>query len=337
MKKILFATLLAVSLVVFAPGTARAQKITAAGATFPDPIYEKWFSEYSNAHPGVQVNYASIGSGGGIAQVTKGLVDFGASDMPMTDEMLSSSPVKLIHLPTVLGAVVPVYNVPGVKDLRFSGDVLADIFLGKITNWNDARIGADNPGVKLPDQKIIVVHRSDGSGTSFIWTDYLSKVSKDWASGPGKGTSPSWPVGVGGKGNPGVAGLVRQLPGSIGYVELIYALQNHISFGAVKNAAGNWITASIESVTDAAASVKSMPADYRVSITNAQGANAYPISSFTYLLVPVKGTNAQNRAVMKDLFSWILKSGESQVSALSYAPLPQNLVDKELKTVYSLQ
>lgn len=330
-------TLLAMGLLVLALGTAQAQKLTAAGATFPDPIYEKWFSEYSSAHPGVQVNYAPIGSGGGIAQVTKGLVDFGASDMPMTDEMLSSSPVKLIHIPTVLGAVVPVFNVPGVKDLRFSGEVLADIFLGKINNWNDSRIAADNPGTKLPDQKIIVVHRSDGSGTSFIWTDYLSKVSKEWAGGPGKGTAVSWPVGVAGKGNPGVAGLVRQLPGSIGYVELIYALENKISSGAVKNAAGNWITASIQSVTEAAASVKEMPADYRVSITNAPGANAYPISSFTYLLIPVKGNNQQNRAVMKDLLSWILKSGEEQVSALSYAPLPQNLVDKELKTVYSLQ
>lgn len=330
-------TLLAVGLLVLAWGTARAQKLTAAGATFPDPIYEKWFSEYSSAHPGVQINYAPIGSGGGIAQVTKGLVDFGASDMPMTDEMLSSSPVKLINLPTVLGAVVPVYNVPGVKDLRFSGDVLADIYMGKITNWNDARIAKDNPDAKLPDQKIIVVHRSDGSGTTFIWTDYLSKVSKDWASGPGKGTSPSWPVGVGGKGNPGVAGFVRQLPGSIGYVELIYALQNKINFGAVKNVGGNWITASIDTVTEAAASIKQMPADYRVSITNAPGANAYPISSFTYLLIPLKGNNQQNRAVIKDLLSWILKSGEGQVSALSYAPLPQNLVDKELNTVYSLQ
>ncbi len=285
----------------------------------------------------MEVNYASIGSGGGIAQVTKGLVDFGASDMPMTDDMLSSSPVKLIHIPTVLGAVVPVFNVPGVKDLRFSPDVLADIYLGKISNWNDGRIAKDNPGAKMPDQKIIVVHRSDGSGTSFIWTDYLSKVSKDWAGGPGKGSSPSWPVGVGGKGNEGVAGLVRQLPGAIGYVELIYALQNHMTFGAVKNAAGNFITASIEGVTEAAASVKQMPADYRVSITNAPGANAYPISSFTYLLVPVKGTNQTNRTVLKDLLSWILKSGEGQVSALSYAPLPDALVEKELKTVYSLQ
>ncbi len=330
-------TLLAIGMLVLAMGVAQAQKLTAAGATFPYPIYSKWFNEYSKAHPGVEVNYASIGSGGGIAQVTKGLVDFGASDMPMTDEMLSSSPVKLIHLPTVLGAVVPVYNVPGVKDLRFSPDVLADVYLGKITNWNDGRIAKDNPEAKLPDQKIIVVHRSDGSGTSFIWTDFLSKVSKDWAGGPGKGTSPSWPVGVGGKGNEGVAGLVRQLPGAIGYVELIYALQNHMTYGAVKNAAGNWITASIESVTDAAGSVKQMPADYRVSITNAPGANAYPISSFTYLLIPVKGSSQANRAVMKDLFSWILKSGESQASSLSYAPLPDTLVEKELKTVYSLQ
>ncbi len=330
-------TLLTAGLLVLAMSGAQAQKLTAAGATFPYPIYSKWFSEYSTAHPGVEVNYASIGSGGGIAQVTKGLVDFGASDMPMTDDMLSTSPVKLIHIPTVLGAVVPVFNVPGVKDLRFSPDVLADIYLGKISNWNDGRIAKDNPGAKMPDQKIIVVHRSDGSGTSFIWTDYLSKVSKDWANGPGKGSSPSWPVGVGGKGNEGVAGLVRQLPGAIGYVELIYALQNHMTFGAVQNAAGNFITASIAGVTEAAASVKQMPADYRVSITNAPGANAYPISSFTYLLIPVKGTNQTNRTVLKDLLSWILKSGEGQVSALSYAPLPDALVEKELKTVYSLQ
>jgi phosphate transport system substrate-binding protein len=330
-------TLLTAGLLVLAMSVAQAQKLTAAGATFPYPIYSKWFGEYSASHPGVEVNYAPIGSGGGIAQVTKGLVDFGASDMPMTDELLSSSPVKLIHLPTVLGAVVPVYNVPGVKDLRFSPDVLADIFLGKISNWNDGRIAKDNPNAKLPDQKIIVVHRSDGSGTSFIWTDYLSKVSKEWADGPGKGSALSWPVGVAGKGNPGVAGLVRQLPGSIGYVDLIDAIKNNITYGAVKNAAGNWITASIESVTEAAASVKQMPADYRVSITNAPGANAYPISSFTYLLIPVKGTNQANRAVLKDLLSWILKSGEGQVSALSYAPLPQSILDKELKTVYSLQ
>ena len=330
-------TLMTVGLLVLALSTAQAQKLTAAGATFPYPIYSKWFSEYSSAHPGVEVNYQSIGSGGGITQVTKGLVDFGASDMPMTDEMLASSKVKLIHFPTVLGAVVPVYNVPGVSNLRFSPDVLADIYLGQITNWNDGRIAKDNPGAKLPDQKVIVVHRSDGSGTSFIFTDYLSKISKGWADGPGKGTSPSWPVGVGGKGNEGVAGLVRQLPGAIGYVELIYALQNKMTFGAVKNASGNWITASIAGVTEAAAGVKQMPADFRVSITNAAGANAYPISSFTYLLIPVSGSNKDNRAVLKDLLSWIVKTGEGEVSALSYAPLPQSVVDKELKAIYALQ
>jgi len=330
-------TLIVVGLLGFILGSAQAQKLTGAGATFPYPIYSKWFSEYSAAHPGVEVNYQQIGSGGGIRQVTSGLVDFGASDMPMTDEMLASSKVKLIHLPTVLGAVVPIYNVPGVSDIRFSGEVLADIYLGKISNWNDPRIAKDNPDAKLPDQKIIVVHRSDGSGTSFIFTDYLSKVSPEWANGPGKGTSPSWPVGVGGSKNEGVAGLVRQLPGAIGYVELIYALQNHIQFGDVKNAAGNWVKASIEGVTEAAASIKSMPADYRVSITNAPGANAYPISSFTYLLIPTTGTNEANRKVLKDLLSWILKSGESEASSLSYAPLPEALVQKELNTVYALK
>ena len=329
-------TLLVVGLIALAMSAAQAQKLTGAGATFPYPIYSKWFSEYSAAHQGVEVNYQSIGSGGGIRQVTAGLVDFGASDMPMTDEMLASSKVKLLHIPTVMGAVVPVYNVPGVSQIKFSGDVLADIYLGKISNWNDVRIAKDNPGVKLPDQKIIVVHRSDGSGTSFIFTDYLSKVSKEWAGGPGKGTSPSWPAGVGGKGNEGVAGLVRQMPGAIGYVELIYALQNKIAYGSVKNASGNWVTASIQGVTEAAAAAK-IPADFRVSITNAPGANAYPISSFTYLLIPVQGSNAENRKVLKDLLSWIIKNGEGEVSALSYAPLPEALAQKELSVVYNLR
>jgi phosphate transport system substrate-binding protein len=337
MERYVKKTLIAVGLLVVALGSAQAQKLTAAGATFPYPIYSKWFSEYSSAHSGVEINYQSIGSGGGIAQVTKGLVDFGASDMPMNDDMLASSPIKLIHFPTVLGAVVPVYNVPGVADIRFSGDVLADIYLGVITTWKDPRIAKDNPGVNLPDQKIIVVHRSDGSGTTFIFTDYLSKVSKEWANGPGKGASPAWPVGVGGKGNENVAGLVRQLPGAIGYVELIYALQNKMSFASVKNASGSWTKGSIEGVTEAAASVKQMPADFRVSITNAPGANAYPISSFTYLLIPVKGTNAANRAVLKDLLSWIAKSGQSEAPALSYAPLPPSVVEKELKAIYALQ
>jgi phosphate transport system substrate-binding protein len=330
-------TLLAVALSIAAMSTAQAQKLTGAGATFPYPIYSKWFSEYSGAHPGVEINYQAIGSGGGIQQVTAGLVDFGASDMPMTDTLLASSKIKLVHIPTVIGAVVPVFNVPGVTDLKFSGDVLADIYLGRITNWNDPRIAKDNSGVKLPDQKITVVHRSEGSGTSFIWTDYLSKVSKEWSSGPGVGSSPSWPIGVGGKGNPGVAGLIRQLPGAIGYVELIYALENKIAFGAVKNAAGNWVTASIPGVTEAAASVKQMPADFRVSITNAPGENAYPISSFTWLLIPEKTADPAKARVLKDLLSWIVKSGESEVSALSYAPLPQNVADKVLTKIYSLQ
>ncbi|MGC9158480.1 MAG: phosphate ABC transporter substrate-binding protein PstS, partial [Terracidiphilus sp.] len=282
-------------------------------------------------------NYQSIGSGGGIRQVSMGLVDFGASDGPMTDAQLAASKVKLVHLPVVLGAVVPMFNVQGVGNLRFSGPVLAGIYLGQITNWNDPRIAQDNPGVRLPNQKIVVVYRSDGSGTSYIFTDYLSKVSKAWAEGPGKGTSPGWPVGVGGKGSEGVAGLVRQLPGAIGYVELIYALQNHIAYGAVQNADGKWITASIASVTDAAASIKEMPADYRVSITNAPGPKAYPISSFSWILVPQHAIHPANAKIMVDLLSWILKSGQSQAAALSYAPLPGNLVKKELKTVYALQ
>jgi len=330
-------TLYAVILLGLALGTAQAQKLTGAGATFPYPIYSKWFSEYSAAHPGVEINYQSIGSGGGIRQISAGTVDFGASDGPMTDEQLAASKSKLVHIPTVLGAVVPVFNVPGVSDVNFSPDVLSDIFLGKIANWSDGRIAKDNPGVKLPNQKIIVVHRSDGSGTSYIFTDYLSKVSKDWADGPGKGTAVAWPVGVGGKGNEGVAGLVRQLPGAVGYVELIYALQNKISYGAVRNAAGSWVKASIQGVTEAGASVKQMPADYRVSITNAPGKEAYPISSFTWLLIPVKSADPAKGKVLKDMLSWIVNSGESEVTALSYAPLPKNVAEKVLKTIYSLQ
>ena len=330
-------TLVVLGILVLAVSLAQAQKLTGAGATFPYPIYSKWFSEYAAAHPGVEIYYQSIGSGGGFRQVTAGLVDFGATDGPATDEQLASSKTKLVHIPTVMGAVVPIFNVPGVSDVKFSPEVLGDIFLGKITEWNDTRIGKDNPGVNLPAQKIIVVHRSDGSGTTYIFTDYLSKVSPEWANGPGKGTSPAWPVGVGGKGNEGVAGLVRQLPGALGYVELIYALQNKISYGAVKNAAGNWEKGTIEGVTEAAASIKQLPADYRVSITNAPGANAYPISSFTWLLVPLKSPDAAKGKVIKDLLSWIINSGESEAPGLSYAPLPKNVADKVLKTVYSLQ
>ena len=328
-------SLAVVAFFVLALSVAQAQKLTGAGATFPYPIYSKWFTEYSLAHPGVEVNYQSIGSGGGIKQFCSGLVDFGASDMPMTNDMISGCKEKLVHIPTVLGAVVPIYNVPGVNDVRFSGPLLADIYLGKVTMWNDPAVAKDNPGVKLPDQKIIVVHRAEGSGTSFIFTDFLSKVSKDWAGGPGASSAPGWPVGVAGKGNEGVAGLVRQGPGTIGYVELIYALQNKMTFGAVQNASGNWIVASIAGVTEAAAGTK-MPADYRVSITNAPGANAYPISSFTYLLINTHLADAAKEKVIRDMLSWIVKGGEGEVSALSYAPLPESVSSKVLQTVYAL-
>lgn len=330
-------TLVIIGLLAVAISPALAQKLTGAGATFPYPIYSKWFSEYSAAHPGVEINYQSIGSGGGIRQMVGGLVDFGATDGPATDEQLAPAKTKLIHIPTVMGADVPAFNVPGITNLRFSGDVLADIFLGKITNWDDPRIAKDNPGVSLPNLKIIVVHRADGSGTTYIFTDYLSKVSPEWAAGPGKGTSIAWPTGVAGKGNEGVAGYVRQLNGSIGYIELIYALQNKISYGAVKNAAGNYITASISGVTAAAAGIKQFPDDYRISITNAPGKDAYPISSFTWMLVPLKSADPAKGMVIKDLLSWIVKSGEDEAAALSYAPLPKNLREKELKTIYSLQ
>src|SRR5258706_11500476 len=254
---------IAVLLCVFLAIPAFSQtKLTGAGATFPNPIYQKWFSEYGKAHSDVQINYQSIGSGGGIRQVSEGTVDFGASDGPMSDEQLGTAKTKILHFPTVLGSVVPAYNVPGVTDeIKFTPDVLAGIFLGKIANWNSPLIAKANAGVKFPDQPIIVVHRSDGSGTTYIFSDYLSKVSNDWKSSVGKGTSVKWPVGLGDKGNEGVAGMIRQMDGSIGYVELIYALQNNISYGSVKNAAGDFVKASLDSTTAAAASVKSMPAD----------------------------------------------------------------------------
>ncbi|MGB7265096.1 MAG: phosphate ABC transporter substrate-binding protein PstS [Terracidiphilus sp.] len=328
-------SLLVIALFVWAFSAAQAQHLTGAGSTFDYPIFSKWFSEYSAAHPGVEINYQSIGSGGGIKQVCSGTVDFGASDMPMGDDLLKSCGVKLVQIPIVLGADVPIYNVQGVSTLRFSPDVLADIYLAKITNWNDPRIAKDNPGVHLPDQKIIVVHRSDGSGTTFVWSDYLSKISKEWADGPGKGTSINWPTGIGGKGNENVAASVREYPGAIGYVELIYALQNHIDFGAVRNAAGNWVKASIEGVTAAGATAK-IPDDYRVSITNAPGPNAYPISSFSWILVPLNPTHPENEKVVKDMLSWIIKSGESEVSSLSYAPIPDNLAQRVIKNIYAL-
>ena len=310
--------------------------INGAGATFPYPIYSKWFNEYHNLHSDIQINYQSVGSGAGIRQVQAGTVDFGATDGPMTDEQLAQSKVKVLHLPTVLGAVVPAYNVPGVTgDIKFTPDVLADIFLGKIANWNDPRIAKANPGVSFPNQNITVVHRSDGSGTTYIFTDFLSKVSKDWEGTVGKGTSVKWPVGLGGKGNEGVAGNVRQLPGSIGYIELIYALQNKIPFGVVQNSSKNFIKASLQSTTAAAAGVQ-MPADFRVSITNPPGKEAYPIASFTWLLIPTNPADANKGKILKDFLFWMLDKGQTMVEALSYSPLPKDVVEKE-KAVISSQ
>lgn len=318
---------------------ASAQNINGAGATFPYPIYSKWFNEYSQQHPNVKINYQSIGSGGGIRQVSEGTVDFGATDGPMSDEQIAGAKIKTQHIPTVLGAVVPVYNLPGLnKDLNFSGDVIADIYLGKIKMWNDGRIAKDNPGVNLPNQAILPVYRSEGSGTTYIFTDYLSKVSPDWASKVGKNTSVKWPAGIGQKGNEGVAGMVRQSPYAFGYVELIYAEQNKMSFGAVKNASGKFLRASTDGVTAAAAAAaKTMPADYRVSITNAPGATSYPISSFTWLLIPTHLSDAAKMSALKDFITWMLDHGESEASALSYAPLPKQVQDMVRKTVTQIK
>jgi phosphate transport system substrate-binding protein len=316
--------------------------LNGAGATFPYPIYSKWFNEYHNLHSDIQINYQSIGSGGGIRQVTEGTVDFGASDMPMTDAQLAEAQGKLntkvINLPTVLGAVVPAYNIPGVNgEVKFTPDALAGIFLGKITKWNDKTITSVNPGVNFPDKDIIVVHRSDGSGTTFIFTDYLSKVSSDWKNDVGSGTSVKWPIGLGGKGNEGVAGSIRQLQGSIGYVELIYALQNKIPFGSVRNAAGVFLKASLEGVTAAAASAPKMPADFRVSITNAPGKDAYPISSFTWLLIPQQSKDAAKGKILADFLKWMVTDGQKMTNALSYASLPENVVQKEEETIKQIK
>jgi phosphate transport system substrate-binding protein len=312
--------------------------LNGAGATFPYPIYSKWFNEYHNLHPDIQFNYQSIGSGGGIRQVIAGTVDFGASDGPMSDQQLAEAQkalgTKVLHMPTVLGAVVPAYNIPGVSaELKFTPEALAGIFLAKISKWNDKAIASANPDVKLPDQDVVVIHRSDGSGTTFIFTDYLSKVSPDWQGQVGKGTSVKWPVGLGGKGNEGVAGMIRQMSGGIGYVELIYAVQNKIPYGSVKNAAGNFVKASLESVTAAAASVKDMPADFRVSITNAPGKDTYPISSFTWLLTPEKSKDPNKGKILADFLNWMLDDGQKMTSQLSYAPLPENVAQKEKAAV----
>jgi len=304
-------------------------QLNGAGATFPYPMYSKWFNEYHNLHSDIQINYQSIGSGGGIRQVTAGTVDFGASDGPMTDEQIAQSKIKLLHVPTVLGAVVPAYNIPGVtQEVKFTPEILAGIFNGKISNWTDPAITKANPDIKFPNQSITVVHRSDGSGTTYVWTDYLSKVSSDWQGTTGKGTSVKWPVGVGGKGNEGVAGMIRQLPGALGYVELIYAVQNKINYGSVKNSSGQFIKASLESTTAAAAGVK-MPADFRVSITNSPAKTAYPIASFTWLLVPTNPTDANKGKILKDYLFWMLGPGQSMTQALSYAPLPAAVVEME--------
>lgn len=317
---------------------ANAQNINGAGATFPYPIYSKWFSEYSQIHPNVKINYQSIGSGGGIRQVSEGTVDFGATDGPMTDEQIQSAKVKVMHIPTVLGAVVPVYNIPGVNNLNFSGDVIADIYLGKISKWNDSRISKDNPGVSLPDKAILPVYRSDGSGTTYIFTDFLSKVSSDWNSRVGKATSVKWPTGIGQKGNEGVAGMVRQSPYSFGYVELIYAAQNKMSFGAVRNASGKFLKASTAGVTAAAAAAaKSVPADYRVSITNAAGAESYPISSFTWLLIPVHSTDPAKAKALGDFLGWMLDHGEAEAEGLTYAPLPKQVQEMVRKSIANVK
>ncbi len=309
-------------------------KLNGAGATFPYPMYSKWFSEYHKLHPDIEMNYQSIGSGGGIRQVIAGTVDFGASDGPMTDDQLKEAKTKILHFPTVLGADVPAYNIPGVTaELKFTPEALAGIFLGKIAKWNDKAITSANPGVNLPDRDIVVVHRSDGSGTTYIWTDYLSKISSEWQSKVGRNTSVQWPVGLGGKGNEGVAGMIRQLPGSLGYVELIYAVQNNITYGSVKNVAGNFVKASLESVTAAAASAPKMPADFRVSITNAPGKDAFPISSFTWLLVPAQSKDAARGKVLTDFLNWMVTDGQKMTAALSYAPLPDGVVQKEKEAI----
>jgi phosphate transport system substrate-binding protein len=319
-------------LTLLASGAAAATQIDGAGATFPYPIYSKWFSEYNKLHPDVQINYQSIGSGGGIRQLTNETVFFGASDGPMTNEQLGAAPGKVLHFPSVLGAVVPVYNIPGLgAELRFSGTTLADIYLGKITKWNDKAIAAENPGVALPANEIAVVHRSDGSGTTYIWVDYLSKVSPEWKSKVGIATSVNWPVGVGGKGNEGVSGLVSQTPNAIGYVELIYALQNKIAYGPVKSFDGEFVKASLESVTAAAAAAEGkMPADFRVSITNAPGKGVYPVSSFTWLLLYENPKDKARSKLMLDFMRWALSDGQKYCAALGYAPLPASVVKMEM-------
>jgi phosphate transport system substrate-binding protein len=325
----------AIGLLGALPAVSQTVQINGAGATFPYPIYSKWFSEYNKVHPEIEINYQSIGSGGGIRQLSNETVFFGGTDGPMTEEQQKGAPGPILHLPTVLGAVVPIYNIPGVDtQLKFNGKVLADIILGKVAKWNDAAITALNPGVKLPATDITVAHRSDGSGTTYIFVDYLSKVSEDFKKAVGVATSVNWPVGVGGKGNEGVAGLVKQTPGSVGYVELIYAKQNKIDYGSVQNADGEFVTATLESVTAAAAAAsKAMPKDFRVSITNAPGKGAYPISSFTWLLFYEHPSDKAKSKIMVDFVKWALTDGQKYAADLGYAPLPKEVIGLELEAV----
>lgn len=331
MKKLVFAALALLA----TAASAQTVQINGAGATFPYPIYSKWFDQYHKMHPNAEINYQSIGSGGGIRQLSAGTVFFGASDGPMTDEQITAAGFPILHLPTVLGGDVPVYNITGVNaELRFTGPLLADIFLGKITKWNDPAIRKVNPGVKLPGDDIIVVHRSDGSGTTYIWADYLSKVSPEWKQKVGVATSVNWPTGVGQKGNENVSGFVKQTPGSVGYVELIYAMQNKISYGSVQNQAGEFLRATTESVSNAAAAAaKNMPKDFRVSITNAPGRGVYPISSFTWLLLQEAPKDAARSKMMVDFVRWALTDGQQYAPELGYAPLPKAVVAMEMEAL----
>ena len=341
MKRI--AVFFLVALAIGAVWAQGALSINGAGATFPYPMYSKWFDEYHKKNANLQINYQSIGSGGGIKQVTEGTVDFGATDGPMNDDQLKAYQEKhgsgILHFPTVLGAVVPTYNIPGVDAaLNFTPEALAGIFLGKITKWNDPAIVGANNGVKLPAEDIVVVHRADGSGTTYAWTDYLSKVSDEWKTKVGKGTSVNWPVGLGGKGNEGVTCTVKNTPNSIGYVELIYAEANKIPYGDVKNAAGTFVKASMAAVSDAAAgAAKDMPDDFRVSITNAPGKSSYPISTFTWLLIPEKFSDASKRDAIKGFLKWALTDGQGYAESLSYAKLPKEVVAMEMKALSKIQ
>ncbi len=320
-----------------------ALSINGAGATFPYPMYSKWFDEYHKKNPNIQINYQSIGSGGGIKQVTEGTVDFGATDGPMNDEQLKAFQEKhgsgILHFPTVLGAVVPTYNIRGVEaSLNFTPEALAGIFLGKITKWNDPAITDANKGIKLPANEIVVVHRAESSGTTYVWTDYLSKVSDEWKTKVGKGAAVNWPAGLGAKGNEAVTGTVKNTPNSVGYVELIYAEANKIPYGNVKNAAGIFVKASLAAVSAAAAgAAKEMPEDFRVSITNVPGKSAYPISSFTWLLIPEKFSDAAKRDAIKGFIKWMLADGQTYAENLSYAKLPKEVVAKELKAIEKIQ